>query len=78
MERRALDSIVVALCLTALLVTAGAHAGPTTLAALPETAAMASPLIRFSPPSSTVAAGATFVVDVSWTMRSTWVRLSLP
>lgn len=64
MERRALYSIIVALCLIALFVSAGAHAAPTALAALPEAAALASPLIRFNPSSTTVAAGATFVVDV--------------
>jgi hypothetical protein len=64
MERRALYSIIVALCLTALLVTAAVHAAPAALAGLPEAAALASPLIRFSPSSSTVAPGATFVVDV--------------
>ena len=64
MDRRAFYSIVAALFLVALLVTSAAYAAPTALVGLPEVAAQVSPLIRFSPPSSTVAAGVTFVVDV--------------
>ncbi len=64
MERRALYSTILALCLIALLVNAGAYAAPMASAGLPEAAALASPLIRFNPSSTTVAPGATFVLDV--------------
>jgi len=48
----------------ALLVTAAAHAAPAALPGLPQAAALAGSLIRFSPSASTEAPGATFVVDV--------------
>jgi hypothetical protein len=64
MKRRALHSIVVALWWIALLATTWAHAAPVTTARLPGLKAVADPVIRFSPSSSMVDPGATFVVDV--------------
>jgi hypothetical protein len=64
MKKRARRSISVALWLVALLVATGIHAAPLALARLPGLAAVANPVIRFDPSSSTVEPGAVFVVSV--------------
>ena len=65
MKRSPLHSLVIALCLTALLVAAAVQAAPLAPARFSEVAALANPTIRFNPSSSTVLPGATFVVDVA-------------
>ena len=64
MNREACSSIVVALCLTVLLVAGGMHAAPLALAWWPEVAGVADPVIRFDPSSSAKDVGATWVVEV--------------
>jgi hypothetical protein len=64
-RRRSFHSVVVALCLMALLVTTGVQAAPLAPAQLPEVEALANPAIRFDPSSSTVPPGATFAVNVA-------------
>jgi hypothetical protein len=63
-ERRSLHSIVVGLCLTALLVASGVEAASLVAAGFPEAEALVAPTIRFDPSSSTVSTGATLGVNI--------------
>jgi hypothetical protein len=64
MKKRVFRSTSIALWLIVLLVAAGVYAAPVSLARLPGLFAVADPVIRFDPPTSTVAPGAVFVVNV--------------
>jgi fibronectin type 3 domain-containing protein len=65
MKRRSFHSIVVALCLMALLVAPGVQAAPLVSPRFAEVEALASPTIRFDPSSSTVSPSTTFIVGVA-------------
>jgi hypothetical protein len=64
MKKRASYSIVITLWLIALLIATGVHAATVAPAQGAGLEVLAGPVIRFDPPSSTVAPGAVFVVDV--------------
>jgi hypothetical protein len=65
MRTRSLHSIVVALCLVALLISTAVQAAPLVLAQIPDVKTLATPTIRFDPSSKTVLPGASFVVKVA-------------
>jgi hypothetical protein len=65
MKRIILRGIVVALCLLALHASNEVHAAPAAPAWVPDSEAVADPVIRISPSSSVVAHGATFTIDVA-------------